>query len=80
VIVAHILQDFGDKMIVSLLKIELLSAAERIDTTEFYNGKLTTPSKLHLTHCNSAIENDTYCCAQRYKLQDVPPPTLRPFF
>ncbi|KAF1835983.1 SPO22-domain-containing protein [Decorospora gaudefroyi] len=31
--------DFGDKMIVSLLKIELLSDAKTIDTTEFYNGK-----------------------------------------
>ncbi|KAF1852174.1 SPO22-domain-containing protein [Cucurbitaria berberidis CBS 394.84] len=29
--------DFGDKMVVSLLKIELLSDAETIDTTEFYN-------------------------------------------
>ena len=29
--------DFGDKMIVSLLKIELLSEAQTFDTTEFYN-------------------------------------------
>ena len=29
--------DFGDKMIVSLLKIELLSEAQSIDTAEFYN-------------------------------------------
>jgi hypothetical protein len=29
--------DFGDKMIVSLLKIELLSEAQTIDTNEFYN-------------------------------------------
>lgn len=26
-------------MVVSLLKLELLSEAETIDTTEFYNGK-----------------------------------------
>jgi hypothetical protein len=45
VIVAYTLQDFGDKMIVLLLKIELLSEAERIDTTEFYNGKLTIPAQ-----------------------------------
>ena len=29
--------DFGDKMMVSLLKIELLSEAQTFDTTEFYN-------------------------------------------
>jgi hypothetical protein len=27
-------------MVVSLMKIELLSAAETIDTTEFYTGRL----------------------------------------
>lgn len=31
--------DYGDKMVVSLLKIELLSAAEHIDASEYYNGK-----------------------------------------
>ncbi|KAF2848838.1 SPO22-domain-containing protein [Plenodomus tracheiphilus IPT5] len=29
--------DFGDKMVVLLLKIELLTVAETLDTTEFYN-------------------------------------------
>ncbi|KAI8934580.1 hypothetical protein NX059_008278 [Plenodomus lindquistii] len=34
--------DFGDKMIVSLLKIELLSAAETMNTAEYYNGPCAT--------------------------------------
>jgi hypothetical protein len=58
-------------MIVSLLKIELLSEAERIDTTEFYNGKLILSAQQSSAHCTSTIENDMYGCAQRYKLQDV---------
>lgn len=41
------LQDFGDKMIVSLLKIELLSEAEIMDTSEFYNGKLLESVRHH---------------------------------
>ncbi|KAI4712219.1 hypothetical protein J4E89_002485 [Alternaria sp. Ai002NY15] len=40
--------DFGDKMIVSLLKIELLSEAETMDTSEFYNGKLLESSHRHM--------------------------------
>ncbi|KAI4675119.1 uncharacterized protein J4E88_008023 [Alternaria novae-zelandiae] len=39
--------DFGDKMIVSLLKIELLSEAETMDTSEFYNGELLRPIRHH---------------------------------
>jgi len=42
-----VLQDFGDKMIVSLLKIELLSEAETMDTSEFYNGELLKPVRHH---------------------------------
>lgn len=34
--------DYGDKMVVSLLKIELLSAAEHIDEADYYSGKATT--------------------------------------
>ena len=44
---ANALQDFGDKMIVSLLKIELLSEAETMDTSEFYNGELLEPVRHH---------------------------------
>jgi hypothetical protein len=51
-------------MIVSLLKIELLSEAEKIDTTEFYNGKLIIPAQRSYAHSISAAENDMYCCAQ----------------
>jgi hypothetical protein len=32
--------DYCDKMVVSLLKIELLSSAEQIDEAEFYKGRL----------------------------------------
>jgi hypothetical protein len=32
--------DYCDKMVVSLLKIELLSSAEHIDETEFYKGRV----------------------------------------
>jgi hypothetical protein len=32
--------DYGDKLVVSLLKIELLSTADHIDGNEYYNGKL----------------------------------------
>ncbi|KAI4944815.1 hypothetical protein J4E91_008503 [Alternaria rosae] len=46
--------DFGDKMIVSLLKIELLSEAETMDTSEFYNGKLLE-SGLHHTLIPSVL-------------------------
>lgn len=31
--------DYGDKLVVSLLKIELLSVAEHIDAEEYYNGE-----------------------------------------
>jgi hypothetical protein len=64
-------------MIVLLLKIELLFEAERIDTTEFYNGTIISSAEQPSTHCNSTIENDTYGCAQRYKLQVVRLPTIR---
>jgi hypothetical protein len=32
--------DYCDKMVVSLLKIELLSSAEHIDEAEFYKGRV----------------------------------------
>lgn len=32
--------DYGDKLVVSLLKIELLSSADHINESEYYNGEL----------------------------------------
>ncbi|KAF2130996.1 SPO22-domain-containing protein [Dothidotthia symphoricarpi CBS 119687] len=43
--------EYGDKMVVPLLKIELLSAAETFDTTEFYN--------VLLRMMRSVVLNDT---------------------
>ena len=37
--------DYGDKLVVSLLKIELLSAAEHVDAAEYYAGKSITGIK-----------------------------------
>jgi len=34
----HTSQDYSEKMMVSLLKIELLSSSETFDSAEFYNG------------------------------------------
>lgn len=34
--------DYGDKLVVSLLKLELLSAAEHTDAAEYYTGKSIT--------------------------------------
>jgi hypothetical protein len=34
--------DYRDKFVVSLLKIELLSSAERVDAAEYYAGKTIT--------------------------------------
>ena len=38
--------DYGEKMVVPLLKIELLSASEHIDENEYYNGKLLTDAEV----------------------------------
>jgi hypothetical protein len=37
-------QDYADKMLVSLLKIELLSTADSFDSGEFYHGRLIVTS------------------------------------
>lgn len=37
-IVGFMEADHGDKMVVSLLKMELLSAAEHTDDAEYFNG------------------------------------------
>jgi hypothetical protein len=37
-------QDYADKMAVSLLKIELLSTAEVMDSSELYTGELIVPT------------------------------------
>lgn len=63
--------DFGDKMVVSLLKLELLSEAETIDTTEFYNGNIVGFAYSATADNVSSLAHDPYCCAQRQKLQDV---------
>ena len=47
-------------MVVSLLKTELLSEAEIIDTTEFYNGKQVEPIPSPLTYNISSSTDDTY--------------------
>ncbi len=31
--------DYGDKMVLLLLKLELISVAERVDDVEYYNGE-----------------------------------------
>lgn len=37
------IQDFGDKMAVLLLKIEMLSTADPCDSNEFYTGEYIDP-------------------------------------
>lgn len=49
--------DYGDKMVVSLLKIELLSAAEHIDEAEYYHGELSTSIEKYADH-GSSCSND----------------------
>ncbi|KAL1601070.1 sporulation-specific protein 22 [Nothophoma quercina] len=49
--------DYGEKMVVPLLKIELLSASEHIDENEYYNGKLLT-DYMTWTNQGSAESND----------------------
>ena len=39
------IQDYADKMVVSLLKVELLSAADTLDSSEFYGGEYTASQK-----------------------------------
>lgn len=63
--------DFGDKMVVSLLKLELLSDAKTIDTTEFYNGNTVRLAYSATTDNISSLAHDPYYRAQRQKLQDV---------
>ncbi|RMZ74395.1 transcription factor [Pyrenophora seminiperda CCB06] len=63
--------DFGDKMVVSLLKVELLSEAHTIDTCEFYNGGFSALAQRRTTYKTSSFADDTYCCVERHKLQDV---------
>lgn len=58
-------------MAVSLLKIELLSTAESLDSSEFYIGKLVAHSACVLpTKMASTLANDTHDRAQRHKHKD----------
>ena len=65
--------DYEDKMVVLLLKIELLSGSEHLDEAEYYNGK----SDIDLEICTdqeSALSNDTNRRTQRCHLQDTHTP------
>lgn len=50
--------DYGDKMVVSLLKIELLSVAEHVDEAEYYGGKATAEVEACADQ-DSAISHDS---------------------
>lgn len=58
-------------MVVSLLKVELLSEAHTIDTSEFYSGQLLTLHPSLTIYGTSSSTDDTYCCLERDKLQNV---------
>lgn len=49
--------DYGDKLVVSLLKIELLSAAEHVDAAEYYAGKSIEGLKIR-TDQDSTLSHD----------------------
>lgn len=49
--------DYGDKMAVSLLKIELILSNERVDEHDYYNGKSATNWR-NITDEQSACSND----------------------
>jgi hypothetical protein len=62
--------DYGDKMVVFLLKIELLLTAQSFDSSELCNGKFTGHILAYHPHRSSASSNDAGYCAQRHQLQD----------
>ena len=55
--------DYGDKLVVSLLKTELISSAERVDVGEYYNGKLTADTEI-CAYPDSALAHDSNNRAQ----------------
>lgn len=55
--------DYGDKMVVSLLKTELISSAEHVDAGEYYNGKLTAVIKT-CAYPDSPLSDDSNNRAQ----------------
>jgi len=61
--------DYGDKLVVSLLKIELLSDAEHVDAAEYYAGKPITGVEIRADQ-DSALSHDPDDRAQRNQLQD----------
>lgn len=42
--------DYGDKVVVSLLKIELLSTADHVDENEYYNGESISNRRVCTNH------------------------------
>ena len=62
--------DYCDKMVVSLLKIELLSIAEHVDEAEYYNGKRMIDIDI-FTDQRSSRSNDSNHRTQRHHLQDT---------
>jgi|SRR5690242_18208009 len=52
--------DYGDKMVVSLLKIELISAAEHVDEAEYYHGESSTSVEKHADHCSSCSNDPNH--------------------
>jgi hypothetical protein len=61
--------DYGDKMVVSLLKVELISTAENVDEAEYYGGKSITDIEI-CTDKDSSLSHDPDDRAQRHQLQD----------
>jgi hypothetical protein len=61
--------DYGDKLVVSLLKMELLSAAEHVDAAEYYSGKSITDVEI-CTDPDSTFSHDPDDRAQRNQLQE----------
>jgi hypothetical protein len=61
-------QDYSNKMVVPLLKIELLSAAETFDSSEFYNGNIVPSCFDPDANVSSTSSNDSDYCSQRREL------------
>lgn len=65
--------DYGDKMVVFLLKIELIQTAEHIDESEYYNGMMSF-DRQNFTNQRSAHSNDPNYRSQRHQFQDTDTP------
>jgi hypothetical protein len=60
----HVRQDYSDKMVVSLLKVELLLTAETFDISEFYNGRFIVSSCHPAIDVASTSSDDSDYCSQ----------------